>query len=76
MRSVKLLSAAIDNDARSAPAYALRALIHARAGQVREAFADAEIVTQLGRPLWIGSARRVVDRDTDHAVTRTPTRTG
>ena len=60
----KLLNAAIDNDARSAPAYALRSLIRARAGQVREAFADAETVTQLGRPLWGNSLRAVTLRRT------------
>ncbi|MDB4881362.1 MAG: transcriptional regulator [Gemmatimonadetes bacterium] len=55
----KLLNAAIDNDARSAPAYALRSMIRTRGGQVREAFADAETVTQLGRPLW-GNALRAM----------------
>ncbi|MEO6526252.1 MAG: tetratricopeptide repeat protein [Gemmatimonadaceae bacterium] len=54
-----LLNAAIDNGAHSAPAYALRSLIRARMGQAREAFADAETVTQLGRPLW-GNALRVL----------------
>jgi hypothetical protein len=60
----KLLNAAIDNDARSAPAYALRALIRARAGQVREAFGDAEIVTQLGRPFWGGTLHAIALRRT------------
>ena len=55
----KLLNAAINSDTRSAPAYTLRSLIRARAGQAREAFADAEIVTQLGRPLW-GSVLRAL----------------
>jgi tetratricopeptide (TPR) repeat protein len=55
----KLLNAAIDNDARSAPAYALRALIRAHAGQVREAFGDAEVVTQLGRPRWGNTLRAI-----------------
>jgi hypothetical protein len=55
----QLLNEAIDRDARSAPAYALRALVRARGGEVRAAFADAEVVTQLGRPLW-GNSLRVV----------------
>jgi TolB-like protein len=55
----QLLNQAIDRDARSAPAYALRALVRARGGEVRAAFADAEVVTQLGRPLW-GNSLRVV----------------
>ena len=55
----QLLNEAIDRDARSAPAYALRSLIRARGGEVRAAFADAETVTQLGRPRW-GAALRVV----------------
>lgn len=54
-----LVNSAIDSDPRSAPAYALRALISARTGNIRESFSDAEIVTQLGRPLW-GDALRVV----------------
>ncbi|MEO8561447.1 MAG: hypothetical protein ABI601_05195 [bacterium] len=58
----ELLNAAIDNDARSTPAYALRSLIRARGGDVREAFADAETVTQLGRPLWGDALRAVVLR--------------
>jgi hypothetical protein len=55
----QLLNEAIDRDARSAPAYALRALVRARGGEVRAAFADAEVVTQLGRPVW-GNSLRVV----------------
>jgi TolB-like protein len=55
----QLLNQAIDRDARSAPAYALRALVRARGGEVRAAFADAEVVTQLGRPIW-GNSLRVV----------------
>jgi TolB-like protein len=55
----QLLNEAIDRDARSAPAYALRSLIRARGGEVRAAFADAETATQLGRPRW-GAALRVV----------------
>jgi hypothetical protein len=55
----QLLNEAIDRDARSAPAYALRALVRARGGEVRAAYADAEVVTQLGRPVW-GNSLRVV----------------
>jgi len=50
VHACQLLNEAIDRDARSAPAYALRALVRARNGEVRAAFADAEVVTQLGRP--------------------------
>jgi hypothetical protein len=60
----QLLNEAIDRDARSAPAYALRALVRARGGEVRAAFADAEVVTQLGRPLWGNSLRVVTLRRT------------
>jgi hypothetical protein len=59
VHACQLLNEAIDRDARSAPAYALRALLRARGGEVRAAFADAEVVTQLGRPLW-GNSLRVV----------------
>jgi hypothetical protein len=59
VHACQLLNEAIDRDARSAPAYALRALVRARGGEVRAAFADAEVVTQLGRPLW-GNSLRVV----------------
>jgi len=55
----QLLNDAIDRDARSAPAYALRALVRARGGEVRGAFSDAEVATQLGRPLWGNSLRAV-----------------
>jgi hypothetical protein len=60
----QLLNTAIDRDARSAPAYALRALVRARSGEFRSAFADAEVVTQLGRPLWGNSLRAVALRRT------------
>ena len=60
----QLLNEAIDRDARSAPAYALRALIRARGGEMRAAFADAEVVTQLGRPLWGNSLRAIALRRT------------
>jgi TolB-like protein len=55
----QLLIAAIDTDERAAPAYALRAIVRTRGGEVREAFGDAETVTQLGRPRW-GNALRVI----------------
>ena len=58
----QLLNTAIDRDARSAPAYALRALVRARSGEVRAAFSDAEVVTQLGRPFWGNSLRAVALR--------------
>ena len=60
----QLLNEAIDRDARSAPAYALRSLVRARGGEMRGAFADAEVVTQLGRPLWGNSLRAVALRRT------------
>jgi hypothetical protein len=60
----QLLNDAIDRDARSAPAYALRALVRARTGEVRGAFSDAEVATQLGRPLWGNSLRAVALRRT------------
>jgi TolB-like protein len=62
VHACQLLNEAIDRDARSAPAYALRALVRARGGEVRAAFADAEVVTQLGRPLWGNSLRAVTLR--------------
>ena len=64
VHACQLLNTAIDRDARSAPAYALRALVRARGGEVRAAFADAEVVTQLGRPLWGNSLRAVALRRT------------
>jgi TolB-like protein len=64
VHACQLLNAAIDRDARSAPAYALRSLIRARGGEVREAFSDAEVVTQLGRPIWGNSLRAVALRRT------------
>ena len=64
VHACQLLNAAIDRDARSAPAYALRALVRARGGEVRAAFSDAEVVTQLGRPLWGNSLRAVALRRT------------
>lgn len=68
VHACKLLNAAIDNDAHSSPAYALRSLIRARAGQVREAFADAETVTQLGRPRWGDALRAIVLRRSGDAA--------
>jgi hypothetical protein len=75
VHACQLLNAAIDRDARSAPAYALRSLIRARGGEVREAFADAEVVTQLGRPVWGNSLRAVALRRTgDTTAARQQTR--
>lgn len=56
----QLLNSAIDLDGRAAPAYALRAIIRARRGDVREAFGDAETVSQLGRPRWGNALRALV----------------
>jgi TolB-like protein len=64
VHACQLLNEAIDRDARSAPAYALRSLVRARGGEVRGAFADAEVVTQLGRPLWGNALRAVALRRT------------
>jgi TolB-like protein len=55
----RLLNAAVEADPRAAPAYALRALLRARGRTVRDAFGDAETVTQLGRPLWGNSLRAI-----------------
>ena len=71
----QLLNAAIENDAHATPAYALRSLVRARGGEVREAFGDAETVTQLGRPLWGNALRAVVlFRAGDTATARQVTR--
>lgn len=56
----QLLNTAIELDERAAPAYALRAIVRARGGEVREAFGDAETVTQLGRPRWGNALRALV----------------
>lgn len=56
----QLLNTAIEADARSSPAYALRSIVRARGGDVREAFGDAEVVTQLGRPRWGDALRALV----------------
>ena len=56
----QLLNTAIDADGRSAPGYALRSIVRARSGAVREAFGDAETVTQLGRPRWGNALRALV----------------
>jgi TolB-like protein len=75
VHACQLLNEAIDRDTRSAPAYALRALVRARNGEVRAAFADAEVVTQLGRPLWGNSLRAVALRRTgDTTAARQQTR--
>jgi len=60
VHACQLLNTAIDADARSSPAYALRAIARARGGNVREAFGDAEVVTQLGRPRWGDAIRAIV----------------
>ena len=70
----QLLERAVAADPRTAPAYALRALALVRAAgrgrtatAIRAAFADAEVATQLGRPIWGDAARTVVQlasRDT------------
>lgn len=61
------LDAAIASDPRSAPAYALRALLRMRSGDMRGGWADAEMARQLGRPLWgdaldLLAAARVAER--------------
>ncbi|MEO6526823.1 MAG: hypothetical protein ABIP93_09385 [Gemmatimonadaceae bacterium] len=56
----QLVKEAIALDAHSTPAYALRSLLRVRGGQVREAFSDAETVTQLGRPVWGNALRAIV----------------
>ena len=60
VHACQLLNSAISADERSAPAYALRAIVRARGGQVREAFSDAETVSQLGRPRWGNALRALV----------------
>jgi tetratricopeptide (TPR) repeat protein len=70
----RVLERAVTADPRIAPAYAMRAVALVRsgrrggnAGAVRAAFADAEVTTQLGRPLWGEAAWSVVQlasRDT------------
>jgi TolB-like protein len=60
VHACQLLNTAIDADARSSPAYALRAIVRARGGDVREAFGDAEVVAQLGRPRWGDAIRALV----------------
>jgi len=60
VHACQLLNTAIETDARSSPAYALRSIVRARGGDVREAFGDAEVVTQLGRPRWGDALRALV----------------
>jgi TolB-like protein len=60
VHACQLLNTAIETDARSSPAYALRAIVRARGGDVREAFGDAEVVAQLGRPRWGDALRALV----------------
>jgi hypothetical protein len=69
----QLLHTAIDLDPRSSPAYALRTIVRARTGDLREAFSDAEVVTQLGRPRWGAALRAFVSNragDTTNARLR------
>ncbi len=68
-----LLNRAITDDAMFGPAWAVRALVRARHGDLRFAWADAETATQVGYPLLGQSAAAIVDlksRDTTHARTR------
>jgi TolB-like protein len=67
-----LLDRAVATSPTTIPAYAVRALVRARTrGQMREAFADAEVATQLGRPLWGEAVRaqlQAASRDRDGAI--------
>lgn len=60
VHACQLLNTAIELDGRSSPGYALRAIVRARGGDVREAFGDAEVVSQLGRPRWGDALRALV----------------
>ena len=55
------LNAAVAADADLASSYALRALVRAGLGELREAWADAEIATRLGHPEWGERAAAVLD---------------
>ena len=55
------LNAAVVADAELASSYALRALVRAGLGELREAWADAEIATRLGHPEWGERAAAVLD---------------
>ena len=68
-----LLNRAISDDALYGPAWAMRALVRARHGDLRFAWADAETATQVGSPFLGQSAAAIVDlkaRDTAHARSR------
>lgn len=56
-----LLDSAIAVDPTTAAPYALRALVRAQFGQLRYAWADAEIAGRLGWPGWGDAATAVVD---------------
>src|SRR5690606_33265775 len=63
----EVLDEAIGMDPRSAPAFALRALVRMRNGDMRGGWSDAEMARQLGRPAWgdaleILAASRVSER--------------
>jgi len=63
----RMLDVAIAADPRSAPAFALRALVRMRNGDMRGAWADSEMSRQLGRPAWsealdLVAATRVAER--------------
>jgi TolB-like protein len=60
VHACQLLNTAIDGDPRSSPAYALRSLVRARGGDIRESYGDAEVVSQLGRPRWGAALRAFV----------------
>ena len=67
------LNAAVAVDAELASTYALRALVRAGLGELREAWADAEIATRLGHPEWGERAAAVLDAkysERDNAVNR------
>ena len=59
--SCHALNAAVAADPELASAYALRALVRAGYGELREAWADAEIATRLGHPEWGERAAAVLD---------------
>src|SRR5690606_24665264 len=63
----RTLDAAVAADPHSAPAFALRALVRMRTGDMRGAWADSEMSRQLGRPAWsealdLLAATRVAER--------------
>jgi TolB-like protein/Flp pilus assembly protein TadD len=69
----RLLNGVLQNDPRSPRAYALRAALRHRWGEVRDAWADAETASRLGDRLWGESAAALVDaqaKDTTGARAR------